>query len=228
MFNCLIFKFFDTFCQYGNDKLFNAAPYGPDCGKKFMITCILISEYLFHESVQRFRSVVVITFALHAKGHGFEPRRNLILVRWNWSGPNRLVYTGWFFLNSHPLFVWAILCFVFFTLKRSNRFWPLLTQRYFKRLVQRQLSDPCNFQVFFISSTFKGIARYWINFSVCLIADDPIFKKLFSAGDHQRPPAATYIPVYFVNKCTNTQMFKHVFIHENHGIILSFDTGKMI
>ena len=27
---------------------------------------------------RRFRSVVVITFALHAKGHGFEPRRNLI------------------------------------------------------------------------------------------------------------------------------------------------------
>ena len=72
------------------------------------------------------------------------------------------------------------------------------------------------FKFFFISSTFKGIARYWINFSVCLIADDPIFKKLFSAGDHQRPPAATYIPVYFVNKCTNIQMFKHVFIHENH------------
>ena len=29
-------------------------------------------------SVIWFRSVVVITFALHAKGHGFEPRRNLI------------------------------------------------------------------------------------------------------------------------------------------------------
>ena len=28
--------------------------------------------------VNWFRSVVVITFALHAKGHGFEPRRNLI------------------------------------------------------------------------------------------------------------------------------------------------------
>ena len=27
-----------------------------------------------------FRSVVVITFALHAKGHGFEPRRNLIFI----------------------------------------------------------------------------------------------------------------------------------------------------
>ena len=130
MSNCLIFKFFDTFCQYGNDKLFNAAPYGPDCGKKFMITCILIPEYLFHESIQRFRSVVVITFALHAKGHGFEPRRNLVLAWWNWSGPNRLVYTGWFFLNSHPLFVCALLYFVFFTLKRSNRFWSLLTQRY--------------------------------------------------------------------------------------------------
>ena len=29
---------------------------------------------------QRFRSVVVITFALHAKGHGFEPRRNLTFL----------------------------------------------------------------------------------------------------------------------------------------------------
>ena len=29
---------------------------------------------------QRFHSVVVITFALHAKGRGFEPRWNLILI----------------------------------------------------------------------------------------------------------------------------------------------------
>ena len=143
-------NFFDTFCQYGNDKLFNAAPYGPDCGKKFLITCILIPQYLFHESFQRFRSVVVITFALHAKGHGFEPRRNLVLARWNWSGPDRLVYTGWFLLNSHPLFVCALLYFVFFHLEEVKSILTSIDPEvYFKRLVQRQLSDPYNFQVFY-------------------------------------------------------------------------------
>ena len=115
MSTCLIFEFFFyTFCQYGNDKLFNAAPYGPDCGRKFMITCILISQYLFHATVQRFRSVVVITFALHAKGHGFEPRRNLILVRWK---INPFVLYRLIVLDFTPVICWCPLVLCIFHLE---------------------------------------------------------------------------------------------------------------
>ena len=46
-------------------------------GTRVSISCWVGYYWTLRLGAKRFRSVVVITFALHAKGRGFEPRRNL-------------------------------------------------------------------------------------------------------------------------------------------------------
>ena len=50
-----------------------------------MIFKVILCSFLLYLSFKWFRSVVVITSALHAEGHEFEPRRNLFLYLYRFS-----------------------------------------------------------------------------------------------------------------------------------------------
>ena len=151
----------------------------------------MIPVYQFQCYFQRFRSVVVITFALHAKGHGFEPRRNLILLVFYLVlafYPDHYRFFGFGLSetgpSSHPLFV----CTLYIHLGEViSILTPIDPKVYFQRVVQRQLSDPYNFRAFLVKGITRFSNQFFRLFRIILIADDPIFKKLFSAGDHGLP-----------------------------------------